>query len=467
MKALKYAGIVAGSLLVRFLAGLIYRGLQVRDMPNLQKWHDPGLAEEFNKEDYQDFTNFEGYLNRERTLIQDSYDKVKPEDESGYNRYIPGNPVFARDANESFELVPVDSALKGGILLVHGLTDSPYHMKAVAEIFQRQGFYVLSLRLPGHGTIPGALVNVKWEDWYAAVEFGVRMVQLKLGKEDAFYVGGFSTGGALTLRYTLNSLDAHIPTPDKLFLFSPAIGITKKAELADWHKVISWIPFFKKFKWETIEPEYDPCKYNSFPKNAGDQIYELTKENKALVKQLNDKNFLGAMPPVYAFQSVADATVITKDLLKLLQQIGTNSGELVLFDINHSKDVIDFYKPGVEALEPSSSDLLEIKSRFTLVTNVVDSTATAYSWAAGSRENKYENAIVRKPVGTWPKYHYALAHISIPIPPGDLFYGQRSIFGTMNPRGENELLLISLESLSRLKYNPFFAYLENTLLEML
>ena len=61
MKALKYAGIVAGSLLVLFLAVLIYRGLQVRDMPNLQKWHDPGLAEEFNKEDYQDFGNIIGY----------------------------------------------------------------------------------------------------------------------------------------------------------------------------------------------------------------------------------------------------------------------------------------------------------------------------------------------------------------------------------------------------------------------
>src|SRR5688500_9902352 len=54
-------------------------------------------------------------------------------------------------------------------LLVHGLTDSPYSMRALADTLLAQGYYVVVLRLPGHGTIPSGLVNVGWEDWYESV----------------------------------------------------------------------------------------------------------------------------------------------------------------------------------------------------------------------------------------------------------------------------------------------------------
>ena len=61
----------------------------------------------------------------------------------------------------------------GGALLIHGLTDSPYTMRAVGETLKASGYYGLALRMPGHGTVPAALTTAVWEDWLAAVRVGV------------------------------------------------------------------------------------------------------------------------------------------------------------------------------------------------------------------------------------------------------------------------------------------------------
>ena len=50
-------------------------------------------------------------------------------------------------------------------------------MRAVAARFHDRGFYTLSLRMQGHGTVPGGLVNTDWEDWMAAVTMGARQVR--------------------------------------------------------------------------------------------------------------------------------------------------------------------------------------------------------------------------------------------------------------------------------------------------
>ena len=50
--------------------------------------------------------------------------------------------------------------IRGGALLLHGLTDSPYSLRHVAELLAQQGYYALGLRLPGHGTFPAAIARL-------------------------------------------------------------------------------------------------------------------------------------------------------------------------------------------------------------------------------------------------------------------------------------------------------------------
>ena len=64
--------------------------------------------------------------------------------------------------------------------------------------------------------------------------------------------------------------------------------------------------------------EYDPYKYDSFAVNAGGQIYRLTKVIDQRMTELSKDGAGVRLPPILAFQSLADATVSTEDLVKVL-----------------------------------------------------------------------------------------------------------------------------------------------------
>jgi alpha-beta hydrolase superfamily lysophospholipase len=204
----------------------------------------PDLEDNLTRASYNDFTEYLAAENQFLATIQNS---VIINETTSFNRYARNNKsspyVDSENLNASFEFVPDEEEIRGGVLLVHGLTDSPYHLKAIGEIFSENGFYVIGLRLPGHGTVPGGLLNVTWEDWYSAVKFGARMVLGKIEnrKDSKFYVGGFSTGGALTLRYFLETSSEKLKVstvekhrvPDKLLLLSPAIALAFPSQNKD------------------------------------------------------------------------------------------------------------------------------------------------------------------------------------------------------------------------------------------
>ena len=97
------------------------------------------------------------------------------------------------DWNRTFEIVP-DGEIAGGALLIHGLTDSPYSMRGVGETLKARGYYGVSLRMPGHGTVPGGLVTAVWEDWLAAVRVGVRHVRERIGPDKPILIGKIVPG---------------------------------------------------------------------------------------------------------------------------------------------------------------------------------------------------------------------------------------------------------------------------------
>ena len=98
---------------------------------------------------------------------------IEPEDQVPYIRYSRGSRSdphrWSHDWNRSFELGPAEGAV-GTALLLHGLTDSPYSMHALARIrLASRGYHVVGLRLPGHGTAPAGLLSFTVEDMRAAV----------------------------------------------------------------------------------------------------------------------------------------------------------------------------------------------------------------------------------------------------------------------------------------------------------
>jgi len=131
-------------------------------------------------------------------------------------------------------VLPADHP-RGAALLLHGLSDSPYSMRALAEHLHAQGWTVVVLRLPGNGTAPLGLLDVSWKDWAAAVRVAACDLVKTTGAEKPFLLVGYSMGAALSVEYALAQRQGEdLPKPRAIVLLSPAIGVASSARFASW-----------------------------------------------------------------------------------------------------------------------------------------------------------------------------------------------------------------------------------------
>ena len=219
-------------------------------------------------------------------------------------------------------------------------------MRTVAEVLLRRR-YSLALRMPGHGTIPSGLVKATWEDWLAAVRMGVRHVRGRIPEGAPLILVGYSNGGALALKYTLEAIEGDGgPLPSKLVLLSPMIGVTPTARLAWWVSRLGRVPYFEKANWLDVLPEFNPFNNNSFAANAAFQTVSLTRSLQVDLDRITSRGPLDAIPPILTFQSIVDATVSTPAVIHALYDLlPANGSELVLFDVNHLAGIDVFLQP--------------------------------------------------------------------------------------------------------------------------
>jgi alpha-beta hydrolase superfamily lysophospholipase len=467
IKWLLYAGGLAVTVLVTIV--LVF-AIQARlRLADLAPWHRTALAAEFRTgrdapRTFDEYRALEDRLFAE--LRSRVLDEPKAADKSRLGRYTPGSVTaqLALDTpyNRSFELVP--SEVRGAALLVHGLTDSPYSMRGLAETLYAQGYYVLVLRMPGHGTLPAGLLDVSWRDWYAAVVLAAKHAAAKApGKP--FVAGGHSTGAALVALYSVRSLDdSSLPRPQRLYLISAAIGISPFAVLTNVLSKLAFIPFFEKSRWLDVFPEYDPYKYNSFPVNAANQIYSVTRTLRAELDDAAARGRLADMPRVVMFQSLVDSTVTAAEVVRgLLTYLPPDRGnEVVVFDVNRFEHLEGLLAPAplenLDVLRASAA----LPFKVTIVTNRgPDTRAIAeVSRPVGGAEFRSEDLPLE-----WPRGVFSLGHVALPFPPDDPVYGLdgapddaelRFNIGAVAARGENGALVVSLATFARLRSNPFF-----------
>ena len=83
-----------------------------------------------------------------------------------------------------------------GVLLIHGFTGSPAHMRLLGESLRDQGFAVRGICLPGHGTTPEDMLRCTWQDWLLSVRLAAREMA---GQYRYVSAAGLSMGGVLAL----------------------------------------------------------------------------------------------------------------------------------------------------------------------------------------------------------------------------------------------------------------------------
>lgn len=435
-------------------------------------WLDERLTEEFTQQKSAEVRSFEDYLALEARLFRELDEKVyaatAQTPEQDLLRYSPGSLSDPRgwqpNWNHSFELPAAKPV--GGVLLLHGMSDSPYSLRALAEAFNAKGYQVLGLRLPGHGTAPSGLRYALWEDMAGAVRLAMRHLESRLGGGPVHIVG-YSIGGALALNYSLDALDGQAsPVPASLVLISPAIGVTPAAALASWKRRLASVPGLGGLAWLVVDPEFDPYKYNSFATRAGEQSHTLTRSVAGRIAEHARAGTHTAFPPTLVFKSEADSTVTNQSVVsRLLGPLNTPGNELVLFDINRKalKSVLHVYDR--RALSRSVVGEPGLPFAVTLVTNEgPDSLAVE-----ARRQLPFSGQVSSvESLGTqWPASVISLSHVALPIPPDDPLYGQRPpgneqllFLGDMAIRGERGMFTLSSDWLLRMRYNPFYHYLE-------
>ena len=448
--------------------------LYLESRPDLKVWHTADLDTEFTAE--SSVRSFADYLVMEKRLFDQLdervYSHVLPEDQGLINRYHRGSlsdpNQWSSNWNRTFELAT--DAPRAGVLLLHGMSDSPYSLRSFGQKLNAEGAWVIGLRLPGHGTAPSGLARVRWEDMDAAVQLAMRHLHDKVGK-GSLYIVGYSNGGALAVNYALSSLEnSRLPPVDGLVLISPSIGVTSMAVMAKWQARLGRLLGLDKLAWNAILPEYDPFKYNSFAVNAGDQVYRLTTEIQTRLKATGFAGKLNRFPKVLAFQSVVDATVSTSAVIKgMFAQLPAIGHELVLFDINHVARAEQLFKkdPG-----PEIASLLRDK-RLPFTVSLVTNESEESSKVVVRRNVPGSLEITEMPLGLkWPREIYSLSHVALPFSINDTLYGGSPSggnpgirLGNMELRGERGILQIPAADMLRLRWNPFYTYMERRLLE--
>jgi alpha-beta hydrolase superfamily lysophospholipase len=438
----------------------------------LEPWHTARLSEEYRASKADEIRSFEDYLRLEDRLFAQLDEKVYARTETGpgtaLKRYSKGSASDPRGRdpnwNRSFELAA--GAPVGGVLLLHGMSDSPYSLRALGEELQRRNYWVIGLRLPGHGTAPSGLLDVRWEDMAAAVQLGVEQLAQRVGGQP-IHIIGYSTGAPLALDFTLNALEGRsAPVPASLVLISPAIGIHAAAAAASWKRRLAVLPGLGDLAWLNVEPEFDPYKYNSFTTNAGEQVHRLTRSVARRIASRARSRQAGELPPILVFKSNADSTVSTDAVVtRLLGLLDPRRHELVLFDVNRYAAKSMLLVSDSRALTNRVMGDSGLPFAVTLVTNEDEESATVVA----RHQAPFSADVSRtEPLNlAWPPGVISLSHVALPIPPDDPLYGQRPpdnqdvlFLGQMAIQGERGMLVLPAEWLLRLRHNPFYAYVE-------
>ncbi len=115
---------------------------------------------------------------------------------------------------------------RAGVLILHGLTGSPWEVRPLAEACAQMGFSVAMPLLPGHGTRVEDLERSRWPDWLDAARAALDWLATGC---DRVHVVGMSMGALLALELER----AGTPVPLRsLLLLAPAMALPTPTAIA-------------------------------------------------------------------------------------------------------------------------------------------------------------------------------------------------------------------------------------------
>ena len=233
-----------------------------------------------------------------------------------------------------FERLPAaPGTARRELLLLHGLSDTPFQMRDLAgALAEGYGCASRAPLLPGHGTVPGDLLHVRWQDWARMVhETATQWASAPRGRSRVAV--GFSTGAALAIDAALEGADFA-----GLILLSPAIAVSPLARIVHWHRAVSWA--LPRAAWLDLHADRDPVRYESVPYSAAHQVYLLARRNRERWMQAPLRT------PLLIVQSEDDATVDAEAALAFFQAHDHPASRMLIYGRADAERPLD---PGHDA----------------------------------------------------------------------------------------------------------------------
>ncbi len=206
-----------------------------------------------------------------------------------------------------------------GVVLVHGFLASPAELRGMGEKLEALGFAVIGVRLSGHGTSPWDLRDRSWEDWLGSVRRGYEIMS---GLADRIFLAGFSTGGALALRFAaerpgkligVGAAAVPVKFRNRNIVFVPILhGVNK---LTRWVSSLEGLMPFRPNDSENPE-----VNYRHMPIRG---LFELRRLVDELTKRLPD-----VACPVRLIQGTEDKIVDAKSAEIIFDKLGCDDKRL-------------------------------------------------------------------------------------------------------------------------------------------
>lgn len=216
-----------------------------------------------------------------------------------------------------------------GVLLIHGFCASPMELKPLADALEDAGFSVYSVRVAGHGTNIGDMINASRYDWYDSLRLGYSALMSYCKK---ICVVGQSNGGLLA-----SALAAYNKC-DALALLAPAFKVRIPGFfLVPYLKnIIKFVPRFLKDE----DKEYN---YGVFPLKSLYQMKLLQNAAREYIYNIN--------VPVMTAVSHNDILISPREAEKMLREMPPQDKTLLKYDnlkykvkhiltLNHTSDII-------------------------------------------------------------------------------------------------------------------------------
>lgn len=245
------------------------------------------------------------------------------------------------------------------IVLVHGLSDSPYFVSAIGDFFYFElGYDVFMPLLHFHGLCdPKGMEGVELEEWEDNVAYAIECAQKE---SDRISIGGLSTGGVLSLATASSSPNIN----GAVYLFSAALSLAGgyRGLIGDMKEILLktfLVDLFDRNK-ELIGD--NPYRYSHVDLDGARELARLIKRTDTIIKGFSSEKPFPL--PIFAAHSEADTTASIRGIENLGRICSPDAFTFMRFpkndDIPHASVVLYEAISGIENPEPANPRFKEM-----------------------------------------------------------------------------------------------------------